>query len=289
MPRKSVAEIEQEVFEAVQSLTLPAAGLWLKMRYLIERVSDRPGHLQRDGRPISGSALAIRAGADHETVSQLLRELADAGLVEVSEKERHIVSPRLAQIHEIRALKARQTTSSRERRKHKDLRGPTNRGCNRDVSELSKPPPPQVSSPPITPSSSYPSPDTHTPGAAAPEPRPDPPPPEPVSPEPVPDPSPDLAAGDDIDARIRSFLGQHPRVLYSPVAHSNVRKMVESGGWHGMVEALDDAIAYGAGEPTSYAVRILSSGQAKRRIDGRRRREAQPKSEPLNRTKVYDA
>jgi hypothetical protein len=260
---RDVSEIEQDIFEAVQGLSLAAAGLWLKMRYYIERLSDRPGHLQRDGRRMSGSELAIRAGSPPDTVSLLLAELADAGLVAMSEKEAHIWSPKLVAVSHVRATRTNNTRKSRKNRDSRkessqdnDLRGVTNGTCNRDVTPHDENPPPPSFSPPITPS--YPSPTLHHPPPANGAEKPAAPP---RDTPPAADPD------DELDSRIRQFIGQHRMLTYSPKALTISRQIALSpAGWDGMVRALDDALAAGAAEPFTYARTIVASEQARDRI-----------------------
>ncbi len=55
-------------------------------------------------------------------------------------------------------------------------------------------------------------------------------------------------------------------MTYSPKAHAIVRKMVASGGWTGMVQAIDTALAQGVAEPFSYAKTVMAGNQAKSRL-----------------------
>lgn len=91
--------------------------------------------------------------------------------------------------------------------------------------------------------------------------------------------------GDDLDDRIRTFMAGHAMMNYSAVGHSNIRKMVEEGGWQEMVRCIDVAVAEGAGEPTSYAKKVLSSQGAKKRL---KKTEVEKEGKPLTKTKVYN-
>ncbi len=82
--RRSAREIEEGIRRKLSLVELPARGMWHEMRYLIETESDRPGHLQQNGRPISDGQLALRAGCPSEIASQLLRDLGTVGLLEIS-------------------------------------------------------------------------------------------------------------------------------------------------------------------------------------------------------------
>jgi DNA-binding Lrp family transcriptional regulator len=102
---KGTSEIEREIRRALEQCTVSTRGLWHEMRHLIETESDRPGHLQQNGRPISDRQLAIKAGCPSKKVARLLQELQDSGLIERSDRYWH--SPRLARIAQLRADGAR--------------------------------------------------------------------------------------------------------------------------------------------------------------------------------------
>lgn len=263
MPSKSVAEIEQEIYEAMLAVDCAAFGLWCKMRALIDRLSDRPGHLRRDGQSMNLPALAQWARLERDMAPRLLRDLESVGLVKVDQRG-YIQLPHLIELSKVRQADAERQRRGRQRRRDKDLQGVTNTRCHTDVTNH---PPPQVS-PPYNP------------------PLPSPPPEDHHSAREV------STNGDELDSRIRVYIGGLRKVMYDQRKHSNVRKMVESGGWNGMVEVMDDAIARGAAEPTSYALASMTSAQAQRRIDARRKSNG-PASNganpPLNATKRYDA
>jgi hypothetical protein len=108
------------------------------MRYLIERQSDRPGHLQRNGRPVSDQQLAVAAGCSSKKVARLLQGLVDVGLVERTDG--CWVSGRLAALT-VRRAKRRELTKAwrnaggeaRAVRRTKDRRARARGGVSRDT------------------------------------------------------------------------------------------------------------------------------------------------------------
>ena len=78
---KAATAIEQDIRRTLGGLPFEYRGLWHEMRHLIDTESDRPGHLQVNGRPLSGEELAFRAGASHDTVARLIPRLVEVGLV----------------------------------------------------------------------------------------------------------------------------------------------------------------------------------------------------------------
>jgi hypothetical protein len=106
---KSTSKLEAEIRAALAGLPVAVRGLWHEMRHLIEKQSDRPGHLQRNGRPISERQLAFQAGCNSKKVIPYLDELKEAGLIEKSSGCWH--SDKLRRIAEGRA-KRRELTSA---------------------------------------------------------------------------------------------------------------------------------------------------------------------------------
>ncbi|HEX8913391.1 MAG TPA: helix-turn-helix domain-containing protein [Humisphaera sp.] len=163
---KSTTQIEREIRLELLKLGMYARGLWHEMRHLIETESDRPGHLQRNGRPLSDAQLAQAAGCPSDAVARLLQELVDVGLVE--RVGACWVAGRLASIAEGR-LKRRELTREwragggeakavrrREKpREKQDRGGAVSRDTHRDRSVTAAqpdgPPPPPPGSPPASP------------------------------------------------------------------------------------------------------------------------------------------
>lgn len=148
---KSASDLEREIRAALGKCALSARGLWHEMRYLIETESDRPGHLQRNGRPISDQQLALAAGCSSKKVARLLQALVDVGLVERSRG--CWISGRLAAMHTRRERRRILTQDWRQR-------GGVSRDthCDRAViAAQSRHPPPPSSSLPHTPSLTPPS------------------------------------------------------------------------------------------------------------------------------------
>lgn len=89
---------------------------------------------------------------------------------------------------------------------------------------------------------------------------------------------------DDLDSRIRRFIGGHKMLTYSPRALAICRQIAASpAGWEGMVIALDEALAAGAAEPFTYARSIVASAQARERIKAKPRAptpQTVPREEP---------
>jgi len=87
-----------------------------------------------------------------------------------------------------------------------------------------------------------------------------------VKAESTPDATADHAHGDTLDQKIRDFIGRHPAINYSPRAHADVRKMVETGSWDEMTSAIDVAVTNNADDPPSYARRVLASNKTKEQL-----------------------
>jgi hypothetical protein len=83
---KSTADIERDIRNALTGCALEARGLWHEMRHLIEQYQrqdgGRPGHLQRNGKPLTDVQLSLAAGCTSDVVPRLLQELVDASLIE---------------------------------------------------------------------------------------------------------------------------------------------------------------------------------------------------------------
>lgn len=243
---KSAREIEVEVDLALaRCKSLSAEGLWRNMRYVIETESKRPGHLQQNGSPMTIDMLATRAGCSIDKATRLLQRLEVFGLVKTA-KDGSILAPHLAALSRENGRVAAKSARYRDRKKAGVEVGgdiTPKRGLHHpDVTPgVTTGPPPDGFSP-FTPSSLSPSQNTHTGGDEK-----------------------ENVGGDDLDRRIRAFIRDEPGVLFSPMAHSRMRRSVEKVGWDRYVSALRDAVKRGKGEPFSYAETTAIS--VKNRID----------------------
>jgi hypothetical protein len=156
---KSTTELEREIREALNGVPLTVRGLWHEMRELIRKHQDqeggRPGHLQRNGKPISDRQLATMAGYPSKKVSRLLQELVEANLIVKSNGCWH--APRLARIFEGRE-KRRALTRLWRKESDQPERARSRRKVSRDTrcdgavtTAQSSAVPPPASSPPHTP------------------------------------------------------------------------------------------------------------------------------------------
>lgn len=164
---RSTHDIEEEISRLLAGCRLITRGLWHEMRRLIEKESNRPGHLQLNGRPINDEQLALRAGCSSSKVAPLLQKLVEVGLIARADRCWH--SPHLARIAALHDSGARRVREHRERRAQVGRADGTeqphasrvlrNAGCNASVtptpgplaSSSPTPSPPSLPSPPEAP------------------------------------------------------------------------------------------------------------------------------------------
>lgn len=157
-------DVEREIRAALDRCVLETRGLWHEMRYLIEQ-SDRPGHLQLKGRPVSGEQLALAAGSSPDRVAPLLQDLVAVGLIEQAEGGVWY-APTIAQLKQVRERQRTRTNDLRVRQRAAG--GVTSHACNAPVTPReARAHPPPASSLPRSPSSPPP---TTLSGEAAPSP-----------------------------------------------------------------------------------------------------------------------
>lgn len=153
---KSAAEIEADIRRAWQSRRLKARGLWMTIRDLIEHGDDkRPGFLLQNGRPMRTEDVANLANTSVTMAGTLLGQLESVKLVTIA-ADGAIFSKPLASLYHRREVLRRNTKACRSRRGvlRNTQGGITSAPCNTHVI----PDPPPSVSPPITPSSTSPSP-----------------------------------------------------------------------------------------------------------------------------------
>jgi hypothetical protein len=232
MPAKTPADIEAEIDQALRRCrSLAAEGLWRRMRFLMEYKSDRKPYARLNGSPILPEQLPEWAGCSAEALTRGLPRLMENGLI-VASSEGYYSKP-LQRILEARAAIARRV--GRHRALRNAQQGVTS--VLRNAAVTPRPPPP-VSSPPITPSSSSPTP-TNQPTRAHAE----------AAGRPAGTP------GDEpLDEEIRRFIGGHPMLDWHPKAHAACRKLVESVGWERAKSYVQGAISKGASMPIPFAL-----------------------------------
>lgn len=71
------------------------------------------------------------------------------------------------------------------------------------------------------------------------------------------------AGGDELDTRIREYVGQHPKLPWDDAkTHANIRALVEKAGW-GVTQALiDEAVKLGKSFPAAWALAKWTNGGA---------------------------
>lgn len=71
------------------------------------------------------------------------------------------------------------------------------------------------------------------------------------------------SGGDEILSQARRYIADHRRLTNSPAADAALAKLVRAYGWDKTKEAVETAIANGAGKPIPYAAQILDGKAAK--------------------------
>jgi hypothetical protein len=94
----------------------------------------------------------------------------------------------------------------------------------------------------------------------------------------------DSDSDEDLNRKIRSFVGKHPGLTWSPRVEAGIRTLVASGGWNGMVSCIDEAVSRAVAEPVSYAVKVMAGRQAQARLKSEKR----PEPKRLTGAKVYN-
>lgn len=71
-----------------------------------------------------------------------------------------------------------------------------------------------------------------------------------------------MADGDKLDDEVRVYFANHPKLAYSPKAHSQVRQLVTHKGWEWTKAEIIDCITQGASSPTGMALSRLNNPRA---------------------------
>ena len=111
---KSPVIIEHEINEALRACATQARAAWPFLRFQMQIVSKRKGHLQRDGKPLTPEQIARLADCPAESAAQTLQEFSSVGLLRVG-SDSSWFSPPLVQMENDRANGRIRAKLSRER------------------------------------------------------------------------------------------------------------------------------------------------------------------------------
>lgn len=228
---KAAREWREEIASALRALPpqkrLETVGLYTLMRMELEDNFSAAKTPVGAAELIPCSRPAQVAGRDFASAPACIDRLLAAGLVTDTGAGYDLPQAR-------RILEIQSRDRAYKRQKPRGVGIPTPRGSE-DGSEFRSDTPPQVSLSPTTPISSFPSPGM-------------------------------INAGEEAESRIRRWIGGHSALNFSPRLLAQTLKLHAAGGWAGMVEALDTAIANGATDPGSYALTVMNGKMAQARL-----------------------
>jgi hypothetical protein len=161
LPAKTPKQIEEQIQQALLACNAHTAKLWIWMRDVMERESNRKGYLHLDGHPCTNGQIADEFGCPTAKAHLRLKRLITAKLI--AKGPDGYFSPPLLAIAKYRAALA-----ERQKRHREGVTGAlcnTQKGVTRVLPgrDMGVTVPPEVSSPPKTPSSSSPPSATATP------------------------------------------------------------------------------------------------------------------------------
>ncbi len=91
--------------------------------------------------------------------------------------------------------------------------------------------------------------------------------PVPITHEPSPISQPPADPGGTGDEEIAAYFRNHPRLIWSPIAHSKMRQLVGTAGWDQAKRFVDEAVSRATTDPVAYALKVCAGQQAKDRLD----------------------